>query len=177
MNPEYKSAGIFLKVTDEFIKYLDETLQKDVVTNLRAKGYKIDRSVIGRFGLLLVNQDPGLLEKYPDLLLAAATADSSTKAIEPEEKILTDKCASCGDDWKTRKGEVFPKSAKTIPKIFGMQLLSKFGRQRIKLLFCDKHGNANLRHVTRNVNGTGVLQIRNVKTNRWRNAETIGVVV
>lgn len=89
-----------------------------------------------------------------------------------------DSCAACDDEWKTRKGEVYSTSAKTIPMIFGMHLLSKFGKKRIKLMFCDKHGNnPGFRHAIRHVNGTGVLQIRNVKTNRWRNAEKIGVVV
>lgn len=91
---------------------------------------------------------------------------------------LQEKCASCGDEYKSKKGEVFPKSAKTVPMIFRMQLLSHFGKKRIKLMFCDKHGNnPGFRHATRYVNGTNVLQIRNVKTNRWRNAEKIGVVV
>lgn len=92
-------------------------------------------------------------------------------------KQTLDNCAACGDQWRTRKGEVYSTGTKTVPMIFGMQLLSKFGRQRIKLMFCDKHGNSGLRYATRHVNGTGVLQIRNVKTNRWRNAEKIGVVV
>jgi len=91
---------------------------------------------------------------------------------------MSEQCAACEDQWKTRKGKVFSTGAKTIPMIFGMQLLSKFGKKRIKLMFCDKHGNnPGFRHATRYVNGTGVLQIRNVITNRWRNAEKIGVVV
>lgn len=90
---------------------------------------------------------------------------------------MTDDCAACGNQWKTRKGKVFSTGAKTVPMIFGMQLLSDHGKKRIKLMFCDKHGNSYLRHATRYVNGTGVLQIRNVITNRWRNAEKIGVVV
>ena len=89
-----------------------------------------------------------------------------------------DSCAACNMEWKSRKGEVFLTGAKTTPMIFGMQLLSEFGAKRIKLMFCDKHGNnPGFRHATRYVNGTGVLQIRNVKTNRWRTAEKIGVVV
>ena len=88
------------------------------------------------------------------------------------------KCVCCGLDWITRKKEVFFTGVKTTPIIFEMQMLSEFGRQRIKLYFCDKHGNnPGFRHATRFVNGTGVLQIRNVITNRWRNAENIGAVV
>ena len=89
-----------------------------------------------------------------------------------------DLCASCGDEWKNRKPEIYGYGAKTTPTIFGMQLLSEFGAKRIKLYFCDKHGNSpGLRHAARYLNGTGVLQIRNVITNRWKNAEKVGVVV
>jgi len=91
---------------------------------------------------------------------------------------VLEECASCGNYWKSRPPTKYDISAKSIPMIFGMQLLSEFGKKRIKLMFCDKHGNnPGLRHATRYVNGSGVLQIRNVKTNRWRNAEKIGVVV
>ena len=87
-------------------------------------------------------------------------------------------CVSCGNDWKSRKPTRYDTDTKTIPMIFEMQILSEFGKKRIKLIFCDMHGNnPGFRHATRFVNGTGVLQIRNVKTNRWRNAEKIGVVV
>lgn len=79
-----KEAGIFLKVTEDFTKYLDKTLETIVVKELKSKGYKIDRSVIGRFGFLLVKQDPELLKKYPDLLLGAATAQSATSIIKQE---------------------------------------------------------------------------------------------
>jgi len=80
-----KEAGIFLKVTEDFTKYLDKTLERLVVKELKSKGYKIDRSVLGRFGLLLVNQDTELLAKYPDLLLAAANAQSAAKSIKQGE--------------------------------------------------------------------------------------------
>ena len=88
------------------------------------------------------------------------------------------KCVCCGVQWNDREPTIHSTGAKSIPMIFGMQLLSEFGKKRIKLMFCDKHGNnPGLNHATRHVNGTNVLQIRNVKTNRWRNAEKIGVVV
>ena len=87
-------------------------------------------------------------------------------------------CASCGDEWKSRKPTRYNTGTKTIPFIFGMQLLSEFGAKRIVLMFCDKHGNfPEFRHAIRYVNGTGVLQIRNVKSNKWRNAEKVGVVI
>lgn len=91
---------------------------------------------------------------------------------------LKDQCAACGVQWITKKPTSYKDlGSKSIPIIMGMQLLSDHGKKRIKLFFCDKHGNGSLRHVTRYVNRTGILQIRNVITNRWRNAEKIGVVV
>ena len=93
------------------------------------------------------------------------------------QTLKTNNCVCCGDDWKSRPQTRYDTGEKTTPIISGMQLLSEFGQKRIKLMFCDKHGNnPGLRNATRNVNVTNVLQIRNVKTNRWRNAEKIGVV-
>lgn len=91
---------------------------------------------------------------------------------------MNDQCAACGDQWKTRKDKVLPSGAKTVPMIFGMQLLSDYSKKRIQLAFCDKHGNnPEFRRCTRYLNGSGVLQIRNVIKNSQRNAEKIGVVV
>lgn len=87
-----------------------------------------------------------------------------------------DNCASCGEQWKTRERAVYDTGAKSIPIISGFQLLSHHGKKRIKLNFCDKHGN-NLRQVTRYMNKTGILKIRNVIKNTWRTAEKIGVAV
>jgi len=93
-------------------------------------------------------------------------------------QIFSDSCAACGDQWKTRKWEVFSSSAKTRPMIFGMQLLSDHGKKRIKLMFCDKHGNnPGFRNVIKYMNGSRILKIRNVIKNSWRSAEKIGVVV
>lgn len=86
-----------------------------------------------------------------------------------------DSCAACGDDYKTREPTIYDMGVKSTPIIFGMVLSSEFYKKNIQLYFCDKHGNGSLRHVTRYLKG--VLQIRNVKTNRWRKAEKIGVVV
>jgi len=92
---------------------------------------------------------------------------------------LETKCVCCVEEWKTRKNTSYENlGSKSIPFVFGIEMISKFGVQRIKLLFCDLHGNnSEFRRVIRYVNETGVLQIRNVNTNRWRNAEKIGVVV
>lgn len=87
----------------------------------------------------------------------------------------TDQCASCGEQWKDRIGDVFSTGAKTIPFVSNFLLLSHHGKKRIKLIFCDKHGN-NLRQVTRYMNKTGILKIRNVITNNWKNATTVGKV-
>lgn len=84
VSSDSKEAGIFLKVTEDFTKYLDKTLETLVVRELRSKGYRINKSVMGRFGFLLVNQDTELLKKYPELLLAAATAESATTQITQE---------------------------------------------------------------------------------------------
>lgn len=86
---------------------------------------------------------------------------------------MTDNCAACGDQWKTRIGDVFSTGAKTIPFVSNFLLLSHHGKKRINLIFCDKHGN-NLRQVVKFMNGSGILKIRNVITNTWRNATTVG---
>ena len=91
---------------------------------------------------------------------------------------IMDNCVCCGEDWKDRKDTSYENlGSKSTPTISGMQMLSDHGKKRIQLNFCDKHGGKSLRHVIKYVNGTGVLQIRNVITNRWRNAEKMGVVV
>lgn len=89
---------------------------------------------------------------------------------------MNNKCAACGDQWENRIGEVYSTGAKTIPFVSAFQLLSHHGKKKIKLTFCDKHGN-NLRAVTKYMNGSGILKIRNVITNNWKSAEKIGVVV
>lgn len=89
---------------------------------------------------------------------------------------MSQQCAACGDQWKTRKNTSYDTGAKSIPIISGFQLLSHHGKKTIKLFFCDKHGN-NLRQVTRYMNKTGILKIRNVIKNTWKSAEKIGVVV
>ena len=54
-----------------------------------------------------------------------------------------------------------------------MQLLSDFGKNRFDLYFCDLHGYSGLRYITRYLNGTGKLQIKNISTNRWKDAENL----
>ncbi len=83
-------------------------------------------------------------------------------------------CAACGVQWKTRKPESTFTDEKSIPMICGAELLSHHGKKTIKLLFCDKHFR-NLRYVIKHMNKTDVLKIRNVITNKWRYASTLGV--
>lgn len=89
---------------------------------------------------------------------------------------MSQQCAACGDQWETREPTVFDKGVKSIPIISGFQLLSHHGKKIIQLYLCDKHGN-NLRQVTKYMNKTGILKIRNVIKNTWKSAEKIGVTV
>jgi len=93
------------------------------------------------------------------------------------KQIHKSKCVSCGDEWYNRKPTSYPNGVKSIPIITGMQLLSDFGKKRINLVLCNLHANSGLRNITRYLNGTGILQIKNVSTNRWENAEKLGDVV
>ena len=91
-------------------------------------------------------------------------------------------CAACGEQWKDRESTLYKNGenpdTKSTSMIHGIILASNFYKKKIQLYFCDKHfSNPGFRNVIRYVNGTGLLQIRNVITNRWRNAEKIGVVV
>lgn len=99
-----------------------------------------------------------------------------------------DSCAACGNQWETREDKIFKNVVEindtkiagvvtvSTSKIYGMILGSNFYKKYIQLYFCDKHFK-DIGNVTRHVNGTNLLQIRNVITNRWRNAEKIGIVV
>ena len=88
---------------------------------------------------------------------------------------MNSNCVCCGDDYTNMKPTSYPTGAKSIPFVSEMQLLSKYGKQKIKLAFCDKHGN-NLRACTR-ITNKGILQIRNTNSMRWNNAEKLGIVI
>ena len=90
---------------------------------------------------------------------------------------IQDRCAACGVQWKNRKPEIYKTGTKTIPTIFGMQMLSHYGKKRIQLYFCDKHGNQGLKNCTKYMNNTGILKIRNTIKNTWRIATKIGVTI
>lgn len=77
-----KSSGIFIRVTDDFNKSIDKIITKSsVVSDLIAKGYDVDKSVIGRFGYLLICQNLELLAKNPELLLAASKSVASEELL------------------------------------------------------------------------------------------------
>lgn len=89
-----------------------------------------------------------------------------------------DQCVACGNQWKTRKMTIYDTGAKSSPMIFAMTMLSHHGKKRIKLMFCDKHGNdPGLRNCIKYINGTGILKIRNVISNTWRMATKLGILV
>lgn len=58
---------------------------KDIAI-LKNKGHSVGKSVLGRFGYLLVCQNPELLTKYPDLFLASSKIESSGDMILKIEK-------------------------------------------------------------------------------------------
>ncbi len=73
-----KSSGIFIRVTEDYNKTLNKLISKSsVVAELKAKGYDIDKSVIGRFGYLLTCKNFNILGEHLDLLLAASKAEPS----------------------------------------------------------------------------------------------------
>jgi len=77
-----KNVGVFIRVTDEFNKSVDLILKKSlVISELKAKGYNIDKSVLGRFAYLLVCEHLELLAKNPNLLLSASKIDSSSELL------------------------------------------------------------------------------------------------
>lgn len=82
-----KKTNLVVTVTEDFLKSIDEILEKScIASDLKKKGYVIDRSVVGRFGTLLVCQNMELLSKNPDLLLAASKIESSEESILTIEK-------------------------------------------------------------------------------------------
>lgn len=61
----------------------------EIVSDLKSKGYNVEKSVLGRFGYLLVCKNLYLLTENPDLLLAASKSEASEEllvAIEKEMK-------------------------------------------------------------------------------------------
>lgn len=81
-------------------------------------------------------------------------------------------CVCCGVQWNSRKDISYKNlGSKSRSFVSGYQLLSKFGKQRIQLVFCDIHGDCT------KITNKGILKIRNISTRKWRNASNVGVVV
>lgn len=73
-----ESSGIFIRVTEDYNKTIAKLILKSpAVAELKAKGYDIDKSVIGRFGFLLVCKNFDILGENLDLLLAASKTQAS----------------------------------------------------------------------------------------------------
>lgn len=90
LNSESKNTGIFLRVTEGFNKTVDTILENSsMVSDLKSKGYNIEKSVLGRFGYLLVCRNLQLLSKNPDLLLAASKQNASDEMLSTIEKEMS----------------------------------------------------------------------------------------
>ena len=91
-------------------------------------------------------------------------------------KTLDNNCTCCGVEWMDKKDISYKNmGSKSRSFVSGYQLLSKYGREKIQLVFCNLHGN-NLRAYTK-VTNQGILKIRNTSSNRWRNAASVGEIV
>ncbi len=84
-------------------------------------------------------------------------------------------CVVCKEKWKTRENTKYPDlGSESVPMIFGMQLIANMKGDRVKLTFCDLHGNNHMRY-TKFFNG--VLKIKNVITGKWVFAKRLGDIV
>lgn len=83
-------------------------------------------------------------------------------------------CAVCGPAWKTREPKQYGNGTMSIPMIFGMRLLTRKNTKRVHITMCDLHGNNHIPY-TRTVNGN--LQVRNIKTMKWRSAARVGEIM
>jgi len=88
----------------------------------------------------------------------------------------TQKCACCNTQWKDRPDVSYTNLGSTSRAfVYGMQSLSKFGKQKINLQFCDYHAKNIRSHIR--YTDTGILKIKNIITGRWRNATSVGEIV
>lgn len=91
------------------------------------------------------------------------------------KQIIYPDCACCGSSWNSKKDISYKDlGSKSRSFISSYLLLSKFGKQRVRLWFCNFCGN-NLQSYTK-VTNKGVLKIRNMSTGMWRNATSIGAI-
>ena len=85
------TTGIFIRVTDETNKSLERFIDASPdITDLKAKGYSIDKSVLARFALLYVTQNISLLSSNTSLLIAASKPESTEELILIAEKEVQD---------------------------------------------------------------------------------------
>jgi len=84
-------------------------------------------------------------------------------------------CVCCGVQWRDRTDTSYENlGSKSGSFVYTMRLiLDKIGNH-VELTFCNLHGN-NLRPFIKYVNG--ILKIKNIHTNKWRKAKSIGIVV
>ena len=81
------TTGIFIRVTDNTNKSVDRIIEKSpIIKDLKAKGYSIDKSVLARFAVLYIVQNPKLLSTKPDLLIAASKAEATEELMLIAEK-------------------------------------------------------------------------------------------
>ncbi len=86
---KHSTTGIFIRVTDKTNKSLDRFIDASPdITDLKSKGYSIDKSVLARFGLLYVTQNISLLSSNTDLLIAASKPESTEELMLIAEKGL-----------------------------------------------------------------------------------------
>ncbi len=81
-------------------------------------------------------------------------------------------CVCCGPSWKERKPTSYTTGAKSIPFTYTMSLIKNRKGERVKLTFCELHGNNHMAY-TKTINGK--LYITNVKTHKRRLASRLGV--
>lgn len=87
-----KNTSIIIQVTEKFNDSLNRMIANSgIISELKKQGYSIDKSVLGRFGNLLVCQNLQLLAKNPDLLLASQKIEASEKVLLSIEKELKKK--------------------------------------------------------------------------------------
>jgi len=86
---ENKTCGIFVRVGEKFNDYFENMIKESTVPiELKTKGYSIDKSVIARFGILYICKNFEVLQKNPEILIAASKCKSSEDlllSLQPEK--------------------------------------------------------------------------------------------
>lgn len=87
-------------------------------------------------------------------------------------KINPQKCVCCGLDWQTRELTKEEKNSNIKPMTYTLSLIVNKVGKRIRLVFCDKHGNNHMAY-TKFVKG--ILHVTNVKTRKIHKAAPLVV--